>query len=840
MAKIYGALEVAQLEWFTDAGKPAPASYIYRVIYVSDLKQVQVSDGTNWIAFLNTSTNQTLAGDITFTGAQIFSGQHRLSVTTNSSTGAIVALAATTPVIEFTGAVTSIAGIASGASGATVMLVNRSGNSFQILDEGSGASATNRIRTGAGSITLANNASVLLTYVGDNRWHVVGGSGSGAGAGGSKNYFALSSANANFAQNTVSPWSAATLTLSGGVPTGAPTLTATQMAIAATATNPILTSESLYNMQLTKSAANAQGQGFISSVLTIDREDVAKVLTGTFSYEVVSGTIDLSGASTQSLEIWVYNVTANQWIQPAGFRGMNQSSGVGQVTFTFQTDGTPANVQYRIAVITAQTSASAYVVNFNDFKIGPQTVPIVQLRNPAGTIIATGSLTPPSGYLYCDGTAVSRTGYSELFAAIGTTYGVGDGSTTFNIPDLRGIFARGAGTNPSNASNTTTMGNRQLDDFKAHVHTSTPIQVAGGTFTSSGNYLGQNGSPVAGPGTQSTGGTETRPANVGVAYHICFSSGYVQLSNDTDTRVVSAFGTKTSGTHTSTGNWQDVTSFDSSSTSTHGNFNTTTGIYTVVVSGDYLVSANAGFATNSTGFRGIRILKTGGGSTGVGVFVSPVSGGQTNIATSGIVRGLVAGDILYMQAFQSSGGNLNYATSTDVTTNLSISRLSGPSVVAASETVAAEYASNAGNSIPFNQWTYIDFSTKTGDTHNAVLGAGSGNNATYTNTWRYVVPVSGRYLINGNIGILNGATTNNIDFLTAIAIDGGFIRTGNRVTFLTTQSGATYYSLINCQVQLRAGQIISLAAYQVNGGSNSRQMELSTNANNINIVRVGN
>ena len=58
---------------------------------------------------------------------------------------------------------------------------------------------------------------------------------------------------------------------------------------------------------------------------------------------------------------------------------------------------------------------------------------------PTGTIIASGlaSGSPPAGYLYCDGSAVSRSTYSVLFTAIGTTYGAGNGTTTFNIPDLR-------------------------------------------------------------------------------------------------------------------------------------------------------------------------------------------------------------------------------------------------------------------------------------------------------------------------------------------------------------------------------------------------------------------
>lgn len=62
---------------------------------------------------------------------------------------------------------------------------------------------------------------------------------------------------------------------------------------------------------------------------------------------------------------------------------------------------------------------------------------------PAGTVIYYAAATPPAGYLKCDGSAVSRTAYSALFAVIGTTYGAGDGSTTFQLPDLRAEFLRG-------------------------------------------------------------------------------------------------------------------------------------------------------------------------------------------------------------------------------------------------------------------------------------------------------------------------------------------------------------------------------------------------------------
>lgn len=61
-----------------------------------------------------------------------------------------------------------------------------------------------------------------------------------------------------------------------------------------------------------------------------------------------------------------------------------------------------------------------------------------QLLVPAGTVTAYGAATAPSGWLLCDGSQVSRTTYARLFAVIGTTYGAGNGTTTFTLPNLRG------------------------------------------------------------------------------------------------------------------------------------------------------------------------------------------------------------------------------------------------------------------------------------------------------------------------------------------------------------------------------------------------------------------
>ena len=71
---------------------------------------------------------------------------------------------------------------------------------------------------------------------------------------------------------------------------------------------------------------------------------------------------------------------------------------------------------------------------------------IAALRNPIGTPILCPTASAPTGYLLCNGATVSRTAYAALFAVIGTTFGAGDGSTTFNLPDCRNRMTIGSGS----------------------------------------------------------------------------------------------------------------------------------------------------------------------------------------------------------------------------------------------------------------------------------------------------------------------------------------------------------------------------------------------------------
>ena len=91
----------------------------------------------------------------------------------------------------------------------------------------------------------------------------------------------------------------------------------------------------------------------------------------------------------------------------------------------------------------SELSSVAMTGSYDDLKDKPD---LSERGVPIGTVAWFAMPVPPAGYLKCDGAAVGRETCSELFAAIGTTFGAGDGETTFNLPDLIGRFAEGSAT----------------------------------------------------------------------------------------------------------------------------------------------------------------------------------------------------------------------------------------------------------------------------------------------------------------------------------------------------------------------------------------------------------
>ena len=167
---------------------------------------------------------------------------------------------------------------------------------------------------------------------------------------------------------------------------------------------------------------------------------------------------------------------------------------------------------------------------------------------PSGAVFCMAVATVPSGYLECNGAAVSRTGYAALFAVIGTQYGAGNGSSTFNLPDLRGEFVRGFDHGRGIDSGRSISATPQSDQNKQHNHTASSSvndsgHVHGTTFDNKKYFPGGNSTTVnyGGPGeypadifsmssattgvTVATsigndGGGETRPRNIAMMYVI--------------------------------------------------------------------------------------------------------------------------------------------------------------------------------------------------------------------------------------------------------------------------------------------------------------------------------
>ena len=146
------------------------------------------------------------------------------------------------------------------------------------------------------------------------------------------------------------------------------------------------------------------------------------------------------------------------------------------------------------------------------------------MGNPTGTVISFAGMNAPEGYLVCDGSEVNRIEYDVLYSAIGTIYGSGDGSTTFNLPDLRGEFIRGwssaGGTQKDGVDTSRKFGSSQDQSIESHAHTI----VSGPASTRTDKPGG--GSRVDNTTTSTTNNypanldSETRPMNVAMLYCI--------------------------------------------------------------------------------------------------------------------------------------------------------------------------------------------------------------------------------------------------------------------------------------------------------------------------------
>lgn len=799
----------------------------------------------------------------------------RQSVTTDSATtGAAATLAAiTTGVVRLTNvSLTSVAGIPAGLSGQSLTIENQTGAAVTISNNDAGATAANRIFTGTGgSVTMQNNATFVFTYdTTQSRWMLTGGSGSGSGS--TLNYITFGDAEAGtqgwatYSEvKTVTITNATpavvsltahgyaigqrlTFTTSGTLPTGltanttyfvsvvvnansfqvATTLGGTSVAtssagsgthsvhtvdpvtgtggsisgltFATSSSAPLIGNNSYTLAQTNATVVNGQG---VSYDFTIDSAYQARVLQVSFQYNASATFAAASGlpGSDSDVEVFLYDKTNATIVPLSGKVLVGNGANNFAYSGTFQTP--PNSTSYRLIVHAASANANAtgWTLKFDSVSVGPQ------IGTATGAIITDwvaytpvftgyGTVTGISffsrrvgGDLEVHGTAICGTATAVPNKI---TMGFNGGSGNVTLDTARVTQGTALGIAASTTASTTYFGMNVLGGQTDLTVMQLAFQTSVAQSAISGAGVNVNTS-ILGNGTQFV---------LSGSFPIVGWSSNVQMSSDTDTRVVAASYKLNLGNITP-GSGNQI-NFDTRLIDTHGAVTTGTGAwkFTAPVSGTYEIAVTSN--GNAAGL--ISVYKNGVSFIPV---TQTASGGPIN-SGSGLIS-LVAGDFIDARPDNASIFN---------TGSIHIARLSGPAVIAASESVNMSYTDTSGSAIGTSAATYT-YATKNYDSHNAYSGG------------TYTCPVSGKYRVSATIVTapvtLTTAQTVGINIFKNTTQMNAFFSYGNG----TSQN---YPTSISGTISCNAGDTITI---RVNSAVATTTFTAAS-YNNVSIERVGN
>lgn len=357
------------------------------------------------------------------------------------------------------------------------------------------------------------------------------------------------------------------------------------------------------SFKIVKGASNRQGDG-ISFLANLPKGYRTKPFVVKFPFNVISGSLALG-----DLQVFVYDVTNSALLA----RYNNTLSGSqGVVTASFTPVSTTA--QIRIGLHFATTVTTAVTLSFDDVMVLPVDLPLFlnpgtdgqvlvadssQLLGvkwttigqtvPTGASLKWWSKNLPATYLWEDGAAVSRTTYGALFAEIGVAHGIGDGSTTFNLPNSLGRMDRhvdgAAGLDPDKTTRVAAISGTQ--------------SITGGATTSGSSTITVGSTVNLAPGFTVTG--TGIPANSVV--RVVLSGTTFTLGNLGDTANVNATATNSGLTFTcsksATGNYTGSVQADAAQGHIHGAISTAGGGGTGTPIASWTVGgANAGNNSN--------------------------------------------------------------------------------------------------------------------------------------------------------------------------------------------------------------------------------------------------
>ncbi len=639
----------------------------------------------------------------------------------------------------------------------------------------------------------------FATDLGAGNWVEVSASASGV-----KNYIT----NGNFENSSTSGWNLARSTLNATtkLPNQA---SGSWTAAAGTLSRTIVTSGQLSgvaSLSLASSAATTAGDMLVTDALTLDLEAQASVQTFSFYYRVTSGASNgnFSGTSSNSIGVAIYVVDgalAGTWIQPAGVWSVNTASSVTAITAkaagTFQVPSDATQV--RLAVYFPNASTGAITVYLDDFVLGPQVVqygaPVTDWQSYTPTFTGFGTVATQTFWWRREGDSVLIKGRftsgtsTAVEARISLPSGFTSDSTKVNgTIEVAGFFQSGD-----------TGGVTQGVGASISVLVEPSVNYVTFSTRNSGN-------------SGLTKLTGTNVAVNGVSYSFTAQvpilgwSSSVQMSNDTDTRIVDFAGYVTSNTALTA----NVTPVPLTAVKdSHGAWSTNQ--YTIPVSGDYQISCVLQASANTTN----SIFAYVDGS--LRALVSRFNGNTISTGST-LITGLNAGSVITFRTdlgiTVQAGSGTGYL--------VGINRLSGPSAIAASESVTARYTNTAGTALTTSATAAnIPFATRTYDSHGSFSGT------------IFTVPVSGKYRISSNLitQAVTLATTNEFRIVA--------IKNGNQVSksFINGNGASNAQNVMVCStIDCVAGDTLEIRSRI------SAAASLSTTADDnwICIERVGN
>jgi hypothetical protein len=643
---------------------------------------------------------------------------------------------------------------------------------------------------------------------------------SGSGQGGI-NYIASSDA-----EKTIAGWS--TYLNTAGV---APVIAAggvSNLAFTQSAVSPLRGTNSFL---LAKDAANRQGQG-VAYDFTVDTADLARVLTIDFDYSVDTNYVD------GDISLWIYDKVNGALIQPAPYT-LQKNAG-GRFKASFQTASNSSS--YRLVLHVSSSNALAYNLKLDRVTVGPTTIvqgtPMTDFANVGTLIVGATTTAPTKGPIVKDAVIARREGDSlrmnvEYVHASGAGT-AGSGTYLFTLPsgmsmDLTKIAASTTVT-ADGGDNSTQIGFGtlvQTGGYEAAVaafaYDATRYYLKFGLVTdTTGSFAlsGNSGDPYS-SSTVGNFGINNLAINLNILVPIAGWSSNVQMSQDTDTRVVAArvsgFGSATLGTSAV------VQMFNTIDDDTHAGYNASTGVYTIQVPGRYRIWATmeCSGALSANNNIAINIVKNGATTLASG-YSEVNGGGALNFLDVRVQdeRLLVAGDTIQITAM---GSNAATTRTTATTRNfLIIERLSGPAQIAASESINCRYTNASGFSVPNAGNTVVNSGwVKDYDTH----GAGSTSGL-------FTAPIAGKYRVAMTV-YMNGFTSGVILQLYVQKNSGSPIMLSAQMPngTDTSPSGSTTLSL-------QAGDTLAMVLYQNSGVA--KALLPSAQHNHISIERVGN